>query len=382
MNILFVDQFGEMGGAQCVLVDTVDAAIDQGWSAQAALPSGGPLRHHLRARNIAAYDIPCGPYKQGTKSMQDITRFAFDLKGQVQVLRSLLDRSHFDLLYVNGPRVLTAASLANRGRMPVLFHVHYPIHQASAARLVRWNFRRSNVAAVGCCQSVLESIGNSTRSGKLHVVENGVAEIGFREHRFGERGWRIGLVGRISQQKGQLDFVKAASIVASEWPTTRFQICGAPLFGEDEYSELVQKSARGLPVDFLGWREDIASVLGDLDMLMMPSQDEGLPRALLEAFSAGVPVIAFPVGGITEAITDGETGFLTAGKSPEALATRIIEAIASGPDALRRVALSARRSWERTYTLARYQQRITRLMSSLVSGSRAEREIEVLPLRK
>jgi len=113
----------------------------------------------------------------------------------------------------------------------------------------------------------------------------------------------------------------------------------------------------------------------------MPSQDEGMPRALLEAFSAGVPVVAFPTGGISEVIVDGETGFLTRGNSPEALAARIREALAGGPDLLSTVALNARKSWEQSYSLARYQQRITAVMENLVAASRAERETPA-PLKR
>jgi len=382
MRILFIDQFSEMGGAQRVLIDTVDATQKRGWRAHVALPPGGVLADHLRVRNIEVHEIPCGPYKSREKSVPDIVRFAFDLRRQVRVLDALIVRTPFDLVYVNGPRVLSAASFANGGRAPTLFHMHYPIHQSSAARLTGWNLGRANATVVACSHSVVGSIRNYARFDKFQVIENGVSELCFREHRFGEKGWRIGLVGRISRQKGQLDFVKAASTIAAEWPSVRFSICGAPLFGEDEYSDLVHKAAGSLPVDFLGWREDIASVLEDLDLLVMPSQDEGMPRALLEAFSAGVPVVAFPTGGIPEVVVDGETGFLTKGTSPEALAARIREVIATGPDVLRRVAANARRAWEHSYTLARYQERITAVMESLVWASQAERETGALPARR
>ena len=81
-------------------------------------------------------------------------------------------------------------------------------------------------------------------------------------------------------------------------------------------------------------------------------------------------------------VVDGETGFLTKGASREALAARIREVIESDPDVLRRVAANARGAWERSYTLERYQERITAVMESLVSASRAERETGTLPARR
>ena len=138
----------------------------------------------------------------------------------------------------------------------------------------------------------------------------------------------------------------------------------------------------GLPVEFLGWREDVAPVFAAVDLLVVPSQEEGMGRVIVEAFSAGVPVVAFPTGGIPEVVVDGETGFLTERTSAEALAARIREVIASDPDALRRVAANARKAWERSYTLARYQERITAVMEGLVSASPAERETGTLPARR
>jgi len=381
VKILFLDQFSEMGGAQRVLVDTIDAALERGWCAHAALPPGGPLAEQLRQRHIEIHEIPCGPYESGTKSVPDMLQFAFDLRRQIQVLRAVTARTHFDLMYVNGPRILAAATFANAGRAPLLFHLHYPIHQRIAASLVRWSLERANATVVACSQTVGGPIRNSIRTDRWHVIENGVRDIPFIKHSFGLNSWIIGIIGRISRQKGQLDFVKAAAMLAAERSSMRFCVCGAALFGEHEYSELVHESAKDLPVEFLGWREDIAAALGRLDLLAMPSQDEGMPRALLEAFSAGVPVVAFPTGGISEVIVDGETGFLTRGNSPEALAARIREALAGGPDLLSTVALNARKSWEQSYSLARYQQRITAVMENLVAASRAERETPA-PLKR
>jgi len=107
--------------------------------------------------------------------------------------------------------------------------------------------------------------------------------------------------------------------------------------------------------------------------LVIASKTEGMPRVMLEAFCAGVPVVAYPVGGIPEVITDGETGFLAPERTASALAARIREIMLLGQGPLRRVAAKARREWERCYTVEIYRKRVTNLMERLVSDWQAER---------
>ena len=158
-------------------------------------------------------------------------------------------------------------------------------------------------------------------------------------------------------------------------------ICGAPLFAEQRYDHEVRRRARGLPVEFLGWRDDIASVLRQLDLLVIASSEEGLPRVLLEAFSAGVPVVAFPAGGIPEALEDQRTGFLVQKSSGEALAARIGTLMTGDPTRLREVAHNARRAWERFYDVSHYRRGITNLLAALASASPAGVQSLAPPLR-
>jgi glycosyltransferase involved in cell wall biosynthesis len=383
VKILFIDQFSEMGGAQRVLIDTIDAAQELGWEVDAAVPGAGPLVEHLRSRGVAVTDIPSGPYRSHSKNAADVFRFAFDLRQQIRTIRNLSIHWSFDLLYVNGPRLLPAAALVCARSAPILFHAHSHVRQAAAAKFVGWSIRHAGATVVACSASVIGPLHSYATSDKLHVIPNGVAELNFRERPFSRgRSWCIGMIGRISPEKGQAEFLQAAALIAREFENVRFAICGAPLFADMGYENLVHRLSEGLPVEFLGWRENVAPVFAALDLLVVPSQEEGMGRVIVEALSAGVPVVAFPTGGIPEVITDGETGFLTKGTSPEALAARIREVIASGPDVLRRVAANARKAWERSYTLARYQERITAVMESLVSASQAERETGTLPARR
>jgi len=382
VKILFLDQFSDLGGAQQVLLDTLGAARERGWQAHVVIPEHGPLWDEIRSRGLAASPIVCGPYRSGKKSAVDALQFPFDLQHQVRSLTRMARHGEFDLIYVNGPRLLPAVALVNRGRARVLFHAHSHIRQKSAAWLAGWSIRRASAGVVACSDSVAEPL--RSHSDHVQVIPNGVRDFGYRQRTFGRDGyWRIGMLGRVAPEKGQAEFVRAAALLRSDLPRAEFVICGAPLFGASEsYSDAVRAAARGLPIEFVGWQADVSGVLHKLDLLVVPSKEEGMGRVVLEAFSAGVPVIAYPTGGIPEVVADGETGFLTRATSVEALAARICEVVKGDYGELKTVALNARRAWQRSYTIAVYQERITRWMESLVSAAPAGLETEALTLRR
>ena len=368
MNILALDQYGDLGGAQRVFLETVQAVRRRDWNIWCALPAG-PLIDRVESLGASASQIPCGPYQAGSKRVQDLLRFGSDLRRQVQVLGSLINQIRFDLIYVNGPRMLPAVALAARRRAPVLFHAHSHIDQSLARKLAGWSVAHSGAAVVACSESVLEPLRKYVERGNHCVVTNGVPEISFRRRDSPSNGkWRLGIIGRIAPEKGQAEFVRAAALLHKEFPEARFVICGAPLFSGRSYFREIQDLAGGLPFEFLGWREDVAGVLSELDLLAVPSLQEGMGRVIIEAFSAGVPVAAFATGGIPEVVTDGETGYLVHNKTAEALAQRLREIMRTDPGDLQKIAANARRAWESRYTLSIYQERITKLMARLSSN--------------
>ena len=181
----------------------------------------------------------------------------------------------------------------------------------------------------------------------------------------------IAILGRVSPEKGQLEFVRAARIAARHSdrtnPGLRFTICGAPLFSsQDRYFEQVRAEAAGIPVEFAGWIENVGAFLSGVDLLVVPSQPiDNVPRVILEAFAAGVPVLAFASGAIPELIQHEETGLLLRRQTPEALAEAILSA-AGNCDLLNRIAARSYRRWQECYTLRRFQSGISEAVEAAV----------------
>ncbi|MEO7146098.1 MAG: glycosyltransferase family 4 protein [Bryobacteraceae bacterium] len=379
MKILFLDQFSEIGGAQLCLLDLLDGVRERGWQARVALPGNGPLAARLHARGVGADQLSCGPFRSGAKRVRDYVKFTLDLSRQRRAVANLLTSGSFDLVYVNGPRLLPAAALATGGRIPLVFHAHNHINGAAAVRLAGWSIGHSHATVIACSDFAAAPIRRYLMPERLHIIPNGTADAGYRQRRFDRwKGCRVGMIGRIAPEKGHLDFVRAASMLTSLIPNVRFTICGAAEPRQERYASEVRALAGDLPIEFLGWRDDIPAVLADLDLLVLPSRQEGLPRVLLEAYSAGVVPVGYPAGGVAEAIDDDITGYLVPERSYGALAMRIHELITGDPQRLRDVAANARRVWQRRYTIAVYQKRITDLMQR-VAGCRVEESETISP---
>ena len=107
---------------------------------------------------------------------------------------------------------------------------------------------------------------------------------------------------------------------------------------------------RGLArhVTLPGFRADLPALVPGLDLLVHPAAREGLGLALLEAASAGVPVVACAVGGVPDVVVDGETGKLVPREDAAAMA-RVLRALLAAPDERRRLGAAARRRVERRF---------------------------------
>lgn len=143
---------------------------------------------------------------------------------------------------------------------------------------------------------------------------------------------RIALIGRMLFDKGITEFVEAARICNSNEINATFHLYGAP-YDNNPMSvsnrQLAMWNKEG-NVQVHGYVDNIPEILNQLDIVCLPSYREGLPKSLIEASSAGLPVIATNVPGCREAVLDGISGYLVEMKNSASLAQRI-EELANDP---------------------------------------------------
>jgi len=293
MKLLFLDQFSQLGGAQHCLLDLLPA-IEH---ALVAMPGDGPMFPCVRALGFETARIHCGPYASGGKTAGDMARFVFETPRLARQIRKLA--RGVDIVYINGPRLLPAAALSGI-RNRVVFHSHSYLPPGPVRKLSGLALRRLRAHVIGSCRYVAEP-WEPYASG-ISVIYNGVA--GPRQPRTPRRGpLTIGCIGRIAPEKGQREFVEVARIAHGIAPEARFAIYGETMFASRDYERQVRDAAAGLPVEFAGWAANVYDALDKMDVLLVPSADhEATTRVILEAFAAGVPVIAFPSGGIPEVL--------------------------------------------------------------------------------
>jgi glycosyltransferase involved in cell wall biosynthesis len=133
----------------------------------------------------------------------------------------------------------------------------------------------------------------------------------------------LGAVSRLVPIKGLHHLLAAMPEILRRLPAARLVIAGD---GEERAALEAQAAAVGMipRVHFLGFRTDVAAILSALDVFVLPSLNEGLGKALVEAMALGVPVVATRVGGVPEVVEDGRQGILVPPADPAALAKAIV----------------------------------------------------------
>jgi glycosyltransferase involved in cell wall biosynthesis len=194
---------------------------------------------------------------------------------------------------------------------------------------------------------------------KIEVLPNGVPLPDLAQRRAEERP-RIVFLGNMSRGKGIYDLLHAFARVAHRFPEARL-ICagGGSIVAARAMAARFDLAGR---VDFPGWldAEQKRRLLSTASLFVLPSYAEGLPMALLEAMSWGLPVIATPVGGVPQVVQHEANGLLVAPGNIQQLAAALATALEK-PELRQSLGTAARRTIEERFCLDRSLEQLGRI---------------------
>ncbi len=173
-------------------------------------------------------------------------------------------------------------------------------------------------------------------SRKITTIRNGVDPSQFdvrvdRQQYVSELGLReksviVGIVARFEPQKAHDVFLQAMALVLAKRNDVSALLVGDG-FGKADMVKLATDMGLRDRVVFAGVREDVPQILNLIDIFALSSDWEGLPMTILEAMACGKPVVSTDVGGVREAVVNGETGLLVPPRKPDLLAEAILRLV-------------------------------------------------------
>jgi glycosyltransferase involved in cell wall biosynthesis len=135
---------------------------------------------------------------------------------------------------------------------------------------------------------------------------------------------------------------------------------------KDELMKLTEDLGLSERINFLGDRRDVPALLSISDIFVLPSYWEGLPVSIMEAMCAKLPVVATDVGGVSELVEDGVTGFLVPPKNPEALAEKI-ERLLADKDLRKEMGMAGYERIKKGFSLEKTVKEMERIYTELAN---------------
>jgi glycosyltransferase involved in cell wall biosynthesis len=377
MKILFLDQSGNLGGAELNLLDLAKFYRD---SCLVSLFVDGSFRKALEESKIPVEILSTQPLaiRKDSSWWQSVSNV-----GQIiPLIKKVVQLSYkYNLIYANTQKALIIGAIASliTGKS-LIYHLHDIL---SPEHFSRTN-RQLAVLFANRCASLIIANSEATKTafikagGKeklVQVVYNGFDLEQYqnldnearklRQQLNLNENYIVGHFSRLSPWKGQHILIEALT----HCPKAIAIFVGDALFGEQEYVKQIQQQIEQLGlsdrVHFLGFRSDIPQLMSMCDLITHTSTaPEPFGRVIVEAMLCGKPIVAAAAGGAIELIENNQTGWLTSPGDALQLAA-IINQCQEQPEATAKIAQTAKTIATQRFNLANIQQQTSDLLESL-----------------
>jgi glycosyltransferase involved in cell wall biosynthesis len=372
VKILHIISSGGMYGAEAVILNMSRTLNESGHGSVLGVFSNS-ANPNLQLHEAAA--------REGIES------HLISCKGQIDrtvvgSIRELASRANADIVHAHGYKADIYTWLALRGSgKPFVSTCHTWYDNDLLVTLYGMADRyvlRSYSAVVAVSDEVKQRLLKAgVREDKIHLVRNGIdlrpfdnAAPSLRTGPSTDHSPLVGLIGRLSTEKGVDIFLRAAALVLPELPSTKFVVVGEGP-DRDKLESLIDELSIRENVSMLGRRDDMPSVYASLDIMVSASRQEGLPMAILEGMASRLPLVATDVGDVSTIVLDGRTGVLLPPEKPDLLAAAIVTLLRN-PSQRERFGAAARTLIEDEFSATRMTANYLRVYQEAASRREAK----------
>ncbi len=328
MRILHLSSADTIGGGERHLIDLADGHKLLGHDVHLVVRPRSPLI--TAVRNVCPDNISTIPLRNALDATS-----ARALSHLVKTKRIEIIHAHMGRDY---PLACFAARQNPAARLIITRHVLFPLSRLHGVSLKYVN----RVIAVS--KAVARSLREQglVSEEKIAIIPNGIdlkrfdrpKEVAARNRLMNlcelpENSLLIGTVAELKDLKGHEEFLRAAAIIAQQFPQSHFLVAGDdPSRGKEYLAELkclIGELNLDERVHLLGWIEDITQLVDALDVFVLASRTESFGLAIIEAMALGIPVVATETEGAREIIQHAETGVLTPINDFKALARAVAQ---------------------------------------------------------
>jgi len=377
ISILFLGTQMAVGGAQKVLLDQAHWFHEHGHTVTAVFFYDKENFHKkwLESNNFPIINLRALSPDAGVP----VNAVAL-LKG-LWSLWKLIRQGRYDVVETFTPDSnILGMPLAWIGRVPVRMATHHggiedlpPWREKLHAWLINHNI--ANVLVAVSEMTRQKALQEGVRADRMFVIQNGIVPVSIEgvnrpevrsEAGVGDQDPFLLSVGRLVHQKAHEFLIAATPSVLQEFPDAKVGICGDG-FLRPQLEAQIQSLGLQKSVMLLGKFDNVTKFLAAADLFVLPSRWEGLPIALLEAMSVGLPVIATRVEGVDEVVVDREHGLLVPVGDVSALSDAILQLLRE-PQLRRKIGMAAKQRLLESYSIDHMGEKYLSLMIDILKN--------------
>ena len=362
MKLLYIITRAEHGGSQshvAALLEGFQNTLDL----TLAVGEEGVLTQQARALGVGVHLLP---------SLVRPVAPAKDAKAVGEALRCI-ESVNPDLVHLHTSKAgFVGRVAARRAGVPAVFTAHgwgfaegVPWRRKGVMLFNEWLTAKwtQKIITVSEADRRLALRHRVVKRDKLETIHNGIADTPQRASPEGGEPVTVVMVARFMPQKDHHLLLEALAGIDPD--TYRLLLVGD---GPGRPQAEAHARVLGLHnVTFLGTRDDVPDLLARSHVFVLPTKWEGFPISILEAMRAGLPVIASDVGGVREAVGEGETGFLVPRGDAATLRVRL-ELLLKNPELRARLGAEGRRRFEARFRLERMLDKTYKVYADVLSA--------------